>query len=66
VISTRDSDIVDFLSRSFAEGANYDDIRDHLMFDFNCPEDIHVFARQHFKVNLCLFGKDYLCNNVNY
>ena len=66
MISASENDIVDFLSRSFAKKANYDDIRDHLMFNFNCPEDINVFTRQHFKVNICLFGKDYLDNNVNY
>jgi hypothetical protein len=66
VISATNRDIDDFSSRAYANGEQYDDIGDHLMFNFNSPADITVFSRQHFTANICLSGSEYLDNNLNF
>jgi len=64
VVSAPDSEINDFLRRSYANGADYENIRDHLMFNFNSGADIALFMEQHFVTNFALFGNEYLANNV--
>jgi hypothetical protein len=66
VLSATDDEINDFLSRSFAQGADYDLVRDHLMFNFNSVDDIKFFIRQRFTANVCLFGSEYLDNNLDF
>lgn len=66
VVSVPDSEIHDFLCRSYTNGADYVNIRDHLMFNFNSAEDMTLFMEQHFVTNFALFGNEYLQNNVSF
>lgn len=64
VVSVPDSKVNDFLCRSYASGADYENIRDHLLFNFNSADDMALFMKQNFKTNFALFGNEYLENNV--
>jgi hypothetical protein len=64
VVSAPDIEINDFLCRSYAHGADYVNIRDHLMFNFNSAKDMALFMKQNFVTNFALFGNEYLNNSV--
>lgn len=70
VVMATDEQIEVFLARrSCRKGFMYDNIRDHLLFNFNDQDDLKLFV-QHthdtLRTNICLFGTDYVSNNVDY
>jgi hypothetical protein len=66
VVYAQDNEVEHFLSRACVTGARYEDIRDHLMFNFQSADDMVLFTEQHFVANFCLLGSEYLANNVNH
>jgi hypothetical protein len=48
--------------------STFDDLRDNLLFNFNDDDDLNMFMREvriagKLRVNVSLFGSDYLSNN---
>lgn len=71
VLSATDDDIREFLDQQNANDANYEDVRDHLMFNFNNDQDLHLFIehvrrKEDIRVNFSLNGREYLSNNVHH
>jgi hypothetical protein len=70
-VKAADDEIVAFLDRQLTQGCGYEDIRDHIIFDFNNEEDMRLFLREMrstsppVKVNVTLFGAEYLVNRPN-
>jgi hypothetical protein len=64
VVSAPDTEIEDFLARSYANGELYDNIKDNLMFNFHSSADYRLFRQQGFVTMLALFGDEYLQSSV--
>jgi len=70
VVNAADEEVAAFLERSSHKdgGFTYEDIRDNLLFNFNNESDLQMFVRNMTEMcanaNVCLFGADYLANNV--
>ena len=66
VVSATDDDVEQFVRR---RNFRYKDARDHLLCNFNNVHDLQLFwhhmNNSNVLVNVCLFGSDYLINNLN-
>jgi hypothetical protein len=68
IVSASDKEITLFLQRNCDNATTYEDLRDHFLFNFNDADDVNLFLRevrcaQDLRVNVCLFGTEYLENN---
>lgn len=69
VVTATNEDIAQFLSQKSCDNKLiYEDLRDHLLFNFHDVEDMKLFMQQtaadSLQVNVCLHGEEYISNNV--
>lgn len=70
VVTATYDDIFAFVQQyNQGSGFRYCDVRDHLLFDFHNEDDLRLFfdsTSSSFLCNVCLFGADYLANNLDF